>query len=76
MPELPGKSNILTLTSLVTETNLFDLFEEVERAASLTREIAQDKVIQSVETTEDKLVYSGVMPEEFVRIIFVPNTFF
>lgn len=43
---------------------------EVERAASLTREIAQDRVIERVETTEDSLVYSGITHEEFVRVMF------
>ena len=45
-------------------------FVEVERAASLTREIAQGRVIERVETTEDNLVYSGITHEEFVRFVF------
>ncbi|KAF8488177.1 hypothetical protein JB92DRAFT_3090830 [Gautieria morchelliformis] len=42
---------------------------EVERAASLTREIAQGRVIERVETTEDALVYCGITHDEFANAI-------
>ncbi|KAF8845434.1 hypothetical protein BDN67DRAFT_458095 [Paxillus ammoniavirescens] len=38
---------------------------EVERAAALLRTLAKGKVIRRVETTEDKLVYSGITHDEF-----------
>ncbi|KAF9229685.1 hypothetical protein BS17DRAFT_723761 [Gyrodon lividus] len=42
---------------------------EVERAATLIRTVAKGKIIHHVETTKDKLVYSGVTHEEFAREI-------
>ncbi|KIK99896.1 hypothetical protein PAXRUDRAFT_822259, partial [Paxillus rubicundulus Ve08.2h10] len=38
---------------------------EVERAAALVRTLAKGKIIRHVETTQDKLVYSGITHDEF-----------
>ncbi|KIJ68770.1 hypothetical protein HYDPIDRAFT_25023 [Hydnomerulius pinastri MD-312] len=40
---------------------------EVERAAALLRDVAKGKTIHHVETTEDKLVFSGITHDEFAR---------
>ncbi|KAF8592003.1 hypothetical protein K439DRAFT_1537255 [Ramaria rubella] len=42
---------------------------EVERAASLIRDVANGKIIEQVETMEDKIVYSGITHDEFADSI-------
>ena len=41
---------------------------EVNRAANLVKAFAAGKIITSVETNEDTIVYSGISHADFVRL--------
>lgn len=42
------------------------IFEEVQRAASIIKQVAKGHLIRRVETSEDKIVYSGTTHNDFV----------
>jgi formamidopyrimidine-DNA glycosylase len=45
---------------------------EVERVARLLRDISIDRVVESVTTTEDTIVFAdGITHEDFVREVFL-----
>lgn len=62
MPELPGKASAyVRACGVVTVGSL-----EVERAATLLREISQGNKIVDVEAVEDAIVYAETTYTEFV----------
>ncbi|KAF8528041.1 Formamidopyrimidine-DNA glycosylase H2TH domain-containing protein [Hysterangium stoloniferum] len=63
MPELPGEHGYSSICSL-TRSSL-----EVERAVRLIRQVAKNRAIEHVETTEDKIVYSGTTHDQFAKAI-------
>lgn len=49
---------------------------EVNHVALLLREVALDRVIEEVITSDDTIVYNGITHEDFVRTLFFFFSFF
>ncbi|KAF5377254.1 hypothetical protein D9615_006364 [Tricholomella constricta] len=66
MPELPGWG--VFVPSAISHADCFGT-KEVERATGVVQTIAVGKRIESVETIEDDIVFSGITHEEFAQEI-------